>query len=378
MAILHIITHYYPVVYGAENFAQNLAQHQTKTDEVHVVTGRWQAEWKNEERYKRVFIHRVSVFRLKYIQTITAVIPFFFKAFQLVVKHNIPIIHTHIYPGMIVGYLLKKIFPKIFFLATIQGGDIGDYDEIYGPFKQLAKKIIAKCLSATDKTHCVSISLKKELLKMGVREDKITVIPNAIYTSKFSPGKNIFTDSIRNKIRLISTSRLEKKNNLESLILAIKKLNNKNNTVSLDIFGTGSLKTTLEKVIAKNRLSKVVRLHSYISQKRLPKIIKKFDIFIRLSTQEGFGISFIEAMAAGLIVVGTNVGAIPEIITHKKDGYLVDISKHIAPQLKKVFTDRSRWLKIKKMAIQTARTRYAWNKLYPKINKLYQQQYELS
>lgn len=53
------------------------------------------------------------------------------------------------------------------------------------------------------------------------------------------------------------------------------------------------------------------------------------DIFLSLAHEESFGLSVIEAMAAGLPVVGPKAGAIPEIITHGVEGYLIPLADFV-------------------------------------------------
>lgn len=56
----------------------------------------------------------------------------------------------------------------------------------------------------------------------------------------------------------------------------------------------------------------------------MDEYIKKMDVFVLPSLSEGLGISVIEAMAAGKLVIASNVGGVKELIEDKKSGILVE------------------------------------------------------
>ncbi|NMC36415.1 glycosyltransferase family 4 protein [Candidatus Beckwithbacteria bacterium] len=369
MKILHIITHYYPHVYGAENFAMHLAQHQAKQGhEVYVVTGRWQDSWPSEETLHKVKIYRVEVNKTRYIQTILSIWPLTRKARQIIQSKNIEVIHSHIYPGMLVGAKLKKEF-ALPWLATIQGGDIGDYKESFGPLGTTFKKIIGKALQKADLVHAVSSYLKKELVKMELDNKKITVVPNGVDVNKFTtqnpkPKNN-------NKIKLVTSSRLETKNNLTQLVKVVSDLTHKDYDITLDIYGTGSLEQALKTEIKTLRLEKIVKLKGYVKQSKLSIVLPNYDVFVRLSTQEGFGISFIEAMACGLLTIGTPVGGITDIITDRENAYLIDLNKNISKQFISIIKDRKNWPAISRNGRNTVTEKFAWSKVLTQMDQLY-------
>jgi len=370
MKILHIITHYYPQVYGAENFTQHLAERQAKDGhQVWVLTGRWNKNWKSNEKINGVKVCRVEVNKIRYIQTTLAIWPFYKKGCQLLVKHKFDLIHTHIYPGMLVGAKLVKKF-KFKFLATIQGGDIGDYQESFGLAGFIFKKIISRALQSADKVHVVSTYLEKELIKMGIDQKKIIMIPNGVDIKRFKIEDLKFKNQER--IKIVTTSRLEKKNNLIQLVEVVNKLRQKGHKLTLDIYGTGSLENNLKSEIRNQKSEKFIKLRGYIKQKELAKTLSDCDVFIRLSTVEGFGISFIESMAAGLITIGTKVGGIVDIISDQKNGYLIDLNKNIEIQLEKILKRKSSWSKINKQARKTAEQKFAWPDILKKMDQLYQ------
>jgi glycosyltransferase involved in cell wall biosynthesis len=62
----------------------------------------------------------------------------------------------------------------------------------------------------------------------------------------------------------------------------------------------------------------------------VPEYYANADIYINPSFYESFGMSIIEAMGAGLPVVATRVGAVPDLISHGQNGLLVDAASPLA------------------------------------------------
>ncbi|OGV90843.1 hypothetical protein A3A66_00665 [Microgenomates group bacterium RIFCSPLOWO2_01_FULL_46_13] len=370
MVILHIITHYFPVVYGAENFAQQLAEQQAKEHTVHVVTGRWRSWWRKTQHYNGVLIHRTRVIKLRYLQTILATIPFLLQSRYILKGDSTATVHTHIYPGMIVGAFLKILVPNIYLVATIQGGDIGDYDEVFGPFKTQAKIVISWALNRADKVHCVSVNLKKQLALMGVKKNKIVVIPNGINVD-YRQRVNLSRITSKRTIRFISTSRLENKNNLEELIYILSQRRRQKPRITLDIYGSGSLEKKLKLLIQKLRLTEQIKIKPYLSQNKLKRLLSRYDGFIRLPKQEGFGISFIEAMASGLITIGAVSGGVPEIIFHGKTGYLIDLKRPIRSQFQDIIKQRNHWQTIALAGQNEVIKKFSWQLVYGRMKFLY-------
>jgi glycosyltransferase involved in cell wall biosynthesis len=80
------------------------------------------------------------------------------------------------------------------------------------------------------------------------------------------------------------------------------------------------------------------------SENEKQKWLQKCDALIVTSYREGFPISIMEAMAFGLVVISTNVGAISEHILNSKNGYLVNLresNKDIAIEMAEIINKSS-------------------------------------
>ena len=91
--------------------------------------------------------------------------------------------------------------------------------------------------------------------------------------------------------------------------------------VCLDIAGTGPEQTRLESEVHSLGLSDHVAFLGWRTD--IADLLAKWEIFVMPSLQEGFGIAALDAMAAGLPVVATAVGGVPELVQNGLTGWLV-------------------------------------------------------
>jgi len=92
--------------------------------------------------------------------------------------------------------------------------------------------------------------------------------------------------------------------------------------VKLVLAGEGKLAPLLRKKVVEYELQDVVEFFPVFGCKA--DILEMLDIFVMPSRQEGLGLSILEAQAAGLPVVASNVGGIPSLIEDGKTGFLVE------------------------------------------------------
>ena len=94
--------------------------------------------------------------------------------------------------------------------------------------------------------------------------------------------------------------------------------------VKLVIVGDGVERARLEELAERLNLKGSIQLGS-VPQESIPRLMHQADVFALSSLSESFGpIVILEAMAAGLPIVATNVGGIPDIVEEGVNGYLVN------------------------------------------------------
>lgn len=107
------------------------------------------------------------------------------------------------------------------------------------------------------------------------------------------------------------------------------------------VLGEGEDRKILENLIAKYNLRNIVYLPGFVPD--ATKYLKAFDIFVLPSLTEALAYVLIEAGYAGLPVVATNVGGLPEIVENEKGGYLVPAKnpEALAVAIKKLLENES-------------------------------------
>ncbi len=236
-------------------------------------------------------------------------------------KNHYNIVHLHgdfteAYFG---GKLSKKI--KIPAVITIHAG----------LNKRLLKPRNAEYFKNIAKIICVSNEIYKDLKSIGVPESKLEVISSGIYLSEFQGVYDNEITVLRNQYSkpiIISVGVLRVNKGFKYLIESFKEVKEKFNAATLLIIGDGPDKNKL-KAQAKN----IGNIY-FLGRQNHDKVIeclKAADIFVLASInatgdREGTPTSIMEAMAAGLPIIATNVGGVADLIENGKNGFVVNSS----------------------------------------------------
>ncbi len=142
---------------------------------------------------------------------------------------------------------------------------------------------------------------------------------------------------------VLSVCRFYPRKRLNILLLAAQRLRNRVPGLEVRIVGDGPEAARLKDFCNTRGLQGVVHWLGNVSPSQLAKEYNECDIFCLPSVQEGFGIVFLEAMAAGKSIVAARAAAVPEVVKH---GLLAEPSNenslaeaierlYLAPELRK-------------------------------------------
>ena len=157
---------------------------------------------------------------------------------------------------------------------------------------------------------------------------KIEVIPGGVDIERFHPDRDRTAvrkqlDWPTDRFILWTVRNLVPRMGLENLVHAMALVAPKVKDALLVIGGEGMLRPSLEALVRELGLEQSVRLLGFVPEAQLARCYQAADLFILPTVQlEGFGLVTLEALSSGLPVLGTRVGATPEIL-EKLDGTLL-------------------------------------------------------
>lgn len=196
-------------------------------------------------------------------------------------------------------------------VATFHTPFAGKGAKLISGTQLLAYQLYAPFLDNYDRVIVFSQIQKELLVKMGVREAKIAVIPNGVDTVKYSPGTSKVKDEFNAERLFVYQGRLAPEKNVESLLRAWKQ-STMSPTSKLLIVGDGPLRSSLEPFYESEY--GVIWLGFVASEERRIEILRGADLFILPSLVEGLSLSLLEAMSCGLACLATDVGADGEVL----------------------------------------------------------------
>jgi len=186
---------------------------------------------------------------------------------------------------------------------------------------------------------------------------KIVVIPNAVDPVDFAdahPPACIFE---RRPVPIGFIGRLDPVKRIGDLLEAVQRLDE---LVHLHIFGEGAARPAIEMCISALRVEEDVTLHGAI--RRPQEALQQVGILVLPSDAEGFGLVLIEAMAAGVNVVATDVAGIRDVVRDGQTGLLVAPRDPaaLAEAIRRMVSDAFLRQRLAACGLAEVRARFTW------------------
>lgn len=380
-------TAYLPLIGGAELAIKEITDRIQDYD-FFMITTRFSRAHPKEERIGNIEVYRVG----------TGLLPFFDKlispfwgamlARRIMKKHSFSLFWSMMVSFTSGAPFFLKLFRlhnNIPILLTLQEGDSEahltySYGGLLFIFWRLAMRF-------ADRIQAISTYLANFACKRGARVS-VDVVPNGVSFFHFSREySNKELQELKNTLGkkegdvfIITTSRLVFKNAVDD---GIKSLRYLQPNIKFLILGEGPDGKKLKKLakefkvacspeLWRRRENRVLFLGE-ISHEEMPKYLQISDIFLRPSLSEGFGSSFLEAMAAGIPVIATSVGGIPDFLTDRVTGLFCEMRnpKSIAEKVMELLQDVALRNSIIGNAKRMVEEKYDWNSIAKKMGDIF-------
>lgn len=206
----------------------------------------------------------------------------------------------------------------------------------------------------------------------GVKNEDIIVTYSGV-DDAFFVNKNNFN---KESFNLLFCGRLDGKHQQKGVDILLRAMPHilDNHDVHLTIIGEGNKKNEYVNMAQNFKIEQKVTFKGFIDPVLMPNYYKKFDAFLLPSRTESFGLVLAEAMASGLPVVSTKVGAIPEVVgTH--GGILVDPNEPLkfASAVSKILDDPYLMKKYSQNGQKKVLKYFTWKKVAKRIIKTYRE-----
>jgi N-acetyl-alpha-D-glucosaminyl L-malate synthase BshA len=291
---------------------------------------------------------------------------------DVILNHDLDLLHVHYaIPHASAAYMAKKIVEKqgrtVPVITTLHGTDITlvGKDKTYAP-------VVTFSINESDAITAVSNNLREETFKSFAITKEIEVIHNFVDVARFNKKP---IDAFRQVIApngekiIVHASNFRKVKRVQDVVKIFSEIR-KHMPAKLLMVGDGPERPAMENLARSLEVFDDVRFLG--KQEQMEEILVVSDLFLLPSDYESFGLAALEAMAAGMPVISSNAGGLPEINIHGETGYLADVGdvKTMSAYAVEILSDNEKLDRFKKNANEQAR-RFDIHHIVPVYEKLY-------
>ncbi|MDP8237002.1 MAG: glycosyltransferase family 4 protein [Candidatus Erginobacter occultus] len=226
--------------------------------------------------------------------------------------------------GLIARFL--RLSSSLPYLVVAHGSEL----YAHRPWNRLRGMVLA----GAERVVANSEFTRRRLLMIGIKPEKIVVVPPAVNLEKLAAGGDRGLELPRGEDPLLLTvTRLAPKKGVDTVMSALPLVRERFGPIRYLVVGEGEDRCRLERLAGEIGVAESVTFAGRVSDEELAAAYRRSDLFLLVSREErggsdyeGFGIVLLEAAAAGKPVIAGRSGGIPEAVADGESGLLVDPS----------------------------------------------------
>ena len=230
---------------------------------------------------------------------------------------GIDLVHTHGYKADIYGYAAARTLPTPL-IATCHNWTSSSVSlRLYAMLDRWALRRFHRAVAVSEG---VAVALRRG----GVAPEKITTISNGVDVAVFSAGRPTLAAEIGKGNRLVvgMVSRLVRGKGADYFLRAASDVLSCFPETLFVLVGEGSARKELERLAGELGIENKVIFTGQRAD--MPGVYASLDVFVLPSLNEGMPLTVLEAQAANRAVIGSRVGAVPQLIQHRETGLLIE------------------------------------------------------
>jgi glycosyltransferase involved in cell wall biosynthesis len=250
-------------------------------------------------------------------------------------------------------------------------------DLIWGTVSQLLP--FRKYINMADRVLAVSGSAA-EFIERFMDGGRAEVIPNGVDVERFHDPSPVSHDVVDptsfEHPMVLGVGRLAFRKGFHLLVESMPRVLRRHPGARLYVAGRGIMAGFLGLLVESLDLQGRVTLTGYVSDEALPWLYRLCDIFVLPSVSaESFGITLIEAMAAGKPVVASRIGGVPEIVDDGVNGLLFEPwdSQGLSEAVNAILGDKGLADDLGRRAHLSAEENYSWPRVARRIEEVYEE-----
>lgn len=289
---------------------------------------------------------------------------------KIIIKYQIDIIHTYAAVPSLIGLIARSGIKKIPIIQNMFGWGTNKTKE--------QENMDITIMSSIERIVTDSNSSKELLIHKGIDHNKIKIIYDSIIEEdSIIKDKDVDLVEIKqlkenNNIIIGCVGTVSKNKNQELLIDGFRKFHNIYIDSVCVFVGDGDQISQLNKKCKNYGIDKNIRFYGY--KKSAIQFIKNFDVLVLPSLSEGAPVSIVEAFKENVLVVGSNIPSIAELITEGETGYLFNNndSNDLCNVLERIMLlKKEKKLKIVEKAYFQNKFRFDTNRMIDEYLQLY-------
>ena len=347
MKILYIINSL--SVGGAEKMVIELSREMSKHANIHVLS----LNSSNNEWYEKDLNNseiKLIKWNCNFYNPLNA-----FKLINLLLEERYDVVHSHLTYAQFYGAIASYFVPHVCFVTTEHSSNNNRRN------RKIFKYFDRWLYHRYRRVFSISMTAKSELIKwLDIREKdcKFSVFPNAVNINFFSKSKSVEranTGFSENDFILMMVGRLADAKDPTTIMRALVALPEK---YKLILIGDGPCRHDFEQDAKKIGVEK--RVFFIGTKKNISEWLKIADIYIQSSHWEGMPTALLEAMAAGILVIASNVAGNKDVLPNDM------LFKHESSEdlVRLILSDKKGWVQIQQGIVQKYDMKFLAKELY--------------